>query len=163
MVNKYHKSVEDAVVKFGKDHKSVKKVFRGNENPIPIADSASKKMINYKPDAYFILKNRYKLLFQVLESELKKQDTIIADIVRACLVENCLGIIFLYPSNKQNDRDRVFEALYTVIRGLNKKGMPIEELPQRNNCYYISRELASNQEEIIKLLSERCKEDGWFK
>src|SRR3989344_5531820 len=124
MVTRYHRAIEDAVVQFGQGCPDVKKAKRGSEVALPIVDSDSKKVINYKPDAYFICKNRYKIIIQVLESELKKQDTIIADVTRACLVENCRGIIFIHPSSKKEDEDRVMEALLTVVRGLSRKGMP---------------------------------------
>ncbi len=163
MVTKYHQSLEEGIVAFGKTLKIVKKVCRGCQSPLSITEAASKKVINYKPDVYFILKNRYKLLFQVLESELKKQDTLIADVIRACLVENCKGIIFIHPSENKEDVTRILEALQVIVRGLHKKGIPIEELPQKNNCYCINRKIANSSEEIIKLLSQYAKEERWFK
>ena len=162
MVTNYHKRIENAIVAFGKDTKQVKKVLRGNEHPLSLVDSFSKRVVNYKPDAYFLLKNRGKLIFQVLESELKKQDTLIADVVRACLVENCDGIIFIHPSGNKEDENRVLEALNIVIRGLNKKGLG-EDLPKTNGCYRINRKDAKNKKTVVSLLTKLSKEDNWFK
>lgn len=163
MVKEYHSAIEKSLFEFGRMQKEVKQVLRGNEKPIPIVDSHSKKVVNYQPDVYFILKNRWKLIFQVLESELHEQNTIIADVVRACLVENCHGIIFIHPSKKPEDKDRVLEALLTVVRGLNAKGIPLEELPIKNNSYSISRQVSRNRTETMNLLKKLCKEEGWFK
>jgi len=162
MVNDYHTAIEKALIAFGSKQKIVKKCLRGNEKPISIVDSYSKKVVNYKPDVYFILNNRLKILFQVLESELYSQDTIIADVVRACFVENCHGIIFIHSSDKAEDQDRVLEALATMIRGMNGKGIASEELPIKNYAYTISRKLAKNQSKTTAKIKRFCNTDKWF-
>jgi hypothetical protein len=163
MVTKYHRDIDAALVEVGKSSKFVKKVFRGNENPIPIADFSTKKVVNYKPDVYFLLKNRFKLIFQVLESEIKKQDTLIADVVRACLVENCIGLIFIHPSEDEKDKERILESLYIVIKGLNHKGIPIDELPEKSSSYFVDRYAAENKQLVVKVLKQALEEEKWFK
>jgi hypothetical protein len=168
MVTSFHKSIEDAIIEFGKNSKFVKKVFRGNEDPFSITESLSKKVINYKPDVHFLLKRRRgKLLFQVLRSELKKQEILIADVIRACLVENCDGIIFVYKKSDdkdefKDDENRILEAL-SIVRGLYKKGIRLENLPYKNSCVSISEKKSRDKKKIIKLLSTYSREDGWFK
>ena len=100
MATEYHKKIERSLITLGnewKNRRRIKKVYRGNEHPLSIVEPRSKRVVNYQPDVYFILRNNKKLVFEVLDSEGEKQDIIIADVIRSFLVENVDGLFFIYP------------------------------------------------------------------
>lgn len=161
MASRYHKTIEDALVRFG-ESSSKFKVFRGNSHPLPIVDPRSKLVINYKPDVYYVrrITNR-RIIFEILETELKKQDIIVADVIRSCLVGNVERICFIFPSNRTDDIARVEEALYTIVRGLSRKGVPVEELPTKLGSYPILSDEAPDIESVVEIIEQIAKEDKW--
>ncbi len=131
MVSKYHSTVEKGILLLGQEgikQKKIKKVLRGNENPLSIVDHTTKYVVNYQPDVYFILRNNKKLIFEVLDSEEQKQDIIIADVIRSFLVENVEALLFIY-SGSESDYKRIMEALVTISRSLIYKGVNADEIP----------------------------------
>ena len=165
MVTKYHQNIEDTLVEFGTEwlkQKKVKRVHRGNLRPLSIVDSRSKFVINYQPDVYFILRNNKKLIFEVLDSESKKQDIIIADIIRSFLVENVEALIFIHPG-PDDVEVRVLEALKTIYKALVDKGINTDELPndKKTGPYKITKSRAGNSERIIEKLKQYADEAKW--
>ena len=162
MVTKYHHNVQSALLQFGSNQKTVNKCLKGDSKPISIVEPKSKYVVNYQPDTYYLLKNRKKIIFEILESELKKQDIIIADVIRSCLVENVSLIIFIHPSKRKSDEARILEALYTVTKGIAYKGVPAEELPRGGFVYLITRQDATNRRRLISKIEQFCKKDRWL-
>ncbi len=159
MVTSYHETIQKALVKYGnllKKEKKIKKVFEGNKKPLSIVDSRNKYVVNYKPDVYFILKNNKKLIFEILDSEEKKQDVIIADIIRSMLVENVDGLAFIYPGTAKDEKT-IMEALKTMYKGLVEDlGVSIKDLPntKKTGPYSITRLEAENSERLMSKLQE---------
>lgn len=165
MATKYHKKIEDGLIMLGdkwKNQKKIKKVYRGSERPLSIVDPRSKLVLNYQPDIYFILRNNKKLIVEVLDSEGKKQDIIIADIIRSFLVENVDALIFIHPG-PESVETTVFEALKTIYKGLVYKGVPQSELPnpKKTGPYLVTRKEAKNAQEIKDKLTRYADENKW--
>ena len=149
MVKEYHLLVQKALIEIGKQwekDKKIKKVLEGNKKPLSIVDSKTKYVVNYKPDVYFILRNNKKFIFEILDSEEKKQDIIIADIIRSVLVENVDSLAFIYPGNKKDEKT-IFEALKTIYKGLVDLGVKINDLPKdaKTGPYSITRDEAKKK------------------
>lgn len=158
MVSPYHREVQNATVKLGYEWKSIgkiKKVYEGNKRSLSLVDPATKSVINYKPDVYFILKNNKKLIFEILDSEEQKQDIIIADIIRSFLVENVDGLIFIHRGSA-NVEKIILSALKTIYKGLVDKGIDPEDLPddKKTGPYSITPIQAEDEETILNKLKE---------
>lgn len=152
MVSEYHRTVEKGIMLLGKCSKNagkVRKLLKGNENPLSLVDPKNKLVLNYKPDVYFILRNNKKLIFEILDSEEKKQDKIIADIIRSFLIENVEALIFIYPGS-ENDENTILEALKTIYKSLVDKGIQPKELPnpRKTGPYSIKRTEAPTPEAV---------------
>jgi len=163
MVTKYHRTIEEGIVLFGKQWNKVKgnNIFRGNKNPLSIIDPKSKSVVNYQPDVYFILRNNKKLIFEVLESEVKKQDMIIADVICSFLVENVQGIIFIHRGGGAAET-RILEALKTIYAGLTKKGIDFNELPDPSSkcgAYFINE--SKDPKKVRDKLIQYSDEERW--
>jgi len=130
---------------------------------ISSVDPRSKRVVNYQPDAYFVLKNNKKLIFEVLDSEGEKQDIIIADVIRSFLVENVDGLFFFHPG-PESVENRILEALITIYKGLVSKGVAESELPSRKKTgpRLVTVEQAHNADEMKRRLTQYAKEDRWF-
>lgn len=167
MATEYHKKIESSLIMLGnewKNRRRIKKVYRGNEHPLSIVDPRSKRVVNYQPDVYFILRNNKKLVFEVLDSEGEKQDIIIADVIRSFLVENVDGLFFIYPG-PESVETTILEALITIYKGLVRKGVEESELPnpKKTGAYLVTRKEANNTQEIKNKLTQYADEDRWFK
>jgi len=167
MATAYHKQVENALKILGhewKEQGKIKHAYRGCEIPLCIVDPRSKMVVNYQPDAYYILRNNKKLIFEVLDTELRKQDAIIADVICSFLIENVDGLIFLY-SGSQSDEWRITEAFITIYRSLIKKGIQESDLPslKKTGAYLITKREAANAQKIRGKLTKYAEEEHWFK
>ena len=94
MVTDYHRQIERVLITLGDEWvelRKIKKVYRGNQHPLSIVDSRSKYIMNYQPDVYYILRNNRKLIVEILDTEIAKQDAIAADVICSFLVENVDG------------------------------------------------------------------------
>lgn len=167
MVTEYHKIIEDGLILLGnelRNQKRIKNVYRGNERPLSIVDPRSKNVLNYQPDAYFVLKNNKKLIFEVLYSEETKQDIIIADIIRSFLVENVDALILIYPGSESVEA-RIVAALTTIYKSLVYKGVPEAELPnlKKTGPYSIKEEEATSIQKARDKLIQYATEDKWWR
>lgn len=108
------------------------------------------------------MRNNKKLIFEVLESEGKKQDIIIADIIRSFLIENVDALILIHPGPKSVETT-ILEALKTLYKGLVYKGIPQSELPnpQKTGPYLISRKEAQNAQDVKDKLTLYASENKW--
>jgi hypothetical protein len=167
MVTDYHKQIEFALTTLGdewENSRKIKKVYRGNKHPLSVVDTRSKLVMNYQPDVYYILKNNRKLIFEVLDTELEKQDAIVADVICSFLVENVDGLFFIYPGPTSYE-SVILAALKTVYAGLVSKGMAESELPNRKKIgvYLVTRKEAASSSKVEGKLTKYAEEDGWFR
>lgn len=167
MVTDYHRQTENALTTQGNEWKTlgkIKKVCRGSEHPLSIVDPRSKHVMNYQPDVYYVLRNNKKLVFEVLDTELEKQDAIVADVICSFLVENVDGLFFLYPGPASGETT-ILEALVTVYRGLVRKGVVESELPnfKKTGAYLVTKKEAGSLVRMKNKLTKYANEDGWFK
>lgn len=167
MATAYHKQVENALRTLGyewKEQGKVRQVYRGCGTPLSIVDPRSKKVVNYQPDVYYLLRNNKKLIFEVLDTELHKQDAIIADVICSFLVELVDGLIFLHPGSK-SDELLIIEAFTTIYRSLIRKGIQESDLPslKKTGAYLITKREAANTQKIREKLTKYANEEHWFK
>jgi hypothetical protein len=165
MVTDYHRQIERVLLTLGDEwikSKKIKKACRGNQHPLSIVAPSSKHIMNYKPDVYYTLKNNRKLIIEILDTEIGKQDAIAADVICSFLVENVDGIIFIYPEPYAN-RETILEALVTIYKGLVFKGTVESELPRKNGAYLITKREASQPNRLKNKLTQYADEYGWLK
>ena len=167
MVTNYHRQVENVLVELGNEWtriNKIRKVNRGNSSPLSIVDPRSKNVLNYQPDVYYILRNNRKLVFEILDSELEKQDGIVADVICSFLAENVDGLFFIYPGPESAEKT-ILEALKTIFKGLVNKGIEVSELPhyQKTGAYLVTKKEASNSTELSIKLKKYAAEDKWLK
>lgn len=167
MVTKYHGQIEDTLFELGRDWVSkrrVRKSRKGNVHPLSIVDPRTKLVVNYQPDVYFILRNNRKLIFEVVDSEGEKQDVIIADVIRSFLVENVDGLFFIHPGPDRVEK-AILEALITIYKGLVRKGIDEDELPnyRKTGAYLIRREVADDLNKLREILTGYAEEHKWFR
>lgn len=166
MVTEYHKTVERLLIELGEEWKAEKKikhVYRGCQRPLSIVDPREKLVLNYQPDVYFILKNNKKLIFEVLESEAEKQDIIVADVIRAFLVENVEALIFIHPG-PESVETAIIEALVTIYKGLYYKGVSPKELPifKKTGPYLLTRDEVQNTNQAKIKLIQYATDAKWL-
>lgn len=167
MVTEYHNQIDKALFRMGCDwsrKRRIKISRRGNEYPLSIVDPRTKRVVNYQPDVYFILRNNRKLIFEIVDSEGEKQDIIIADVIRSFLVENVDGLFFIHPG-PESVENAIIEALITVYKGLVRKGVDESELPnyKKTGAYLIRRDMAGDFDKLSEILTRYAEEDKWFK
>lgn len=167
MATDYHRKIENCLVTLGvewKNQRRIRKVHRGSEHPLSIVDPRSKRVVNYQPDVYFILRNNRKLIFEILDSEAEKQDIIIADVIRSFLVENVDGLFFIHPGPEIVET-RIFEALITIYKGLINKGVNESELPNRKKTgpLLVTTTEVNIAQELKNKLTQYANEGKWFK
>jgi len=167
MVTDYHRQIENALMTLGAEwdrSRKIKKVCRGSQHPLSIVDPRSKHVMNYQPDIYYILKNNRKLIFEILDTEIEKQDAIVADVICSFLIENVDGLFFIYPEPPSNQKI-ILEALVTVYRGLVRKGVVESELPnfKKTGAYLVTRREANSPQRLKNRLTQYANEDGWFR
>lgn len=159
MVSDYHKTVEDGITLLGRSLKRAGKVWRiykGNKRPLSIVAPTLQVVLKYKPDVYFILRNNKKLIFEILDSEGKKQDIIVADIIRSFLVENVEALAFVHPDSA-TIQNTVLVALKTIYRGMVDKGVHPKDLPnpEKTGPYAVSKSEAKTAEAVKAKLEKK--------
>jgi len=148
-VSQYHSNIEKGIIAFGKKRKRFSKIF-GSNIPIHI-NHPTKKMypIIYRPDIQFVTKVGKRHIFEILDSELRDSNLIIADIVLACLSPNTSDVIFIVP--KEKDQDKVSDLYQTITDNLIIKGISKKDLP-KFNVFYILRSEAKTPESVTEIL-----------
>lgn len=167
MVTKYHGQIESTLFELGRDWVSkrrIKNSRKGNTHPLSIVDPRTKLVVNYQPDVYFTLRNNRKLIFEVVDSEGEKQDVLIADVIRSFLVENVDGLFFIHPGPDKVEK-AILEALITIYKGLVRKGINEDELPnyRKTGAYLIRREVADDLYKLREILTRYAEEHKWFR
>lgn len=158
MVSIYHKNVEEGIMAFGKKYKRFQRIC-GSNVPIPI-NHPTKRMrpILYRPDVHFITKFGKKYIFEILDSELKDENLIIADIILACLSPNTSKVILIVPTEK--DQDKVLDLILPLIANLTDKGVPKKELPKVVATSFITKSEAKTAQSVTEVLSNSAKDRG---
>jgi hypothetical protein len=167
MTTGYHRRIETILITLGNEWqklRKIKKVYRGNQHPLSIVDPRSKRVMNYQPDVYYILRNNRKLIFEILDTELKRQDAIVADIICSFLAENVDGLIFVYPGPESYE-DTILNPLGTIYRGLVHKGVDKSELPhvRKIGAYLVTRKEASKPLKLKAALAKDAEKGHWLK
>jgi len=143
---------------FGRKYKRFDKV-NGSNVPIHI-NHPTKRMrpILYHPDAHFVTKFGKRFIFEILDSELKDENLIIANILLACLSPNTLKVIFIVP--REEDQDKVTDLVFTIVGNFSMKGIPKKELPKVVATLYILESEASTPENVTEVLVNSAKDRG---
>lgn len=149
MPSKYHVNVQKGIIAFGKD-KLQSKRFRevyGSSEPIFVNHPKGKfRPLVYYPDAQFVTKRGKRIIFEILDSEASKEDLIIADITLACLSPSISRIIFIAPTQK--DQDRVERVATTIATNLANLAFPKSRFKKEIRYAYILREEAKSPETV---------------
>jgi len=156
MLSTYHTNVVQGILAFGKKYKKFKKIYTSN---IPIhINHPTKRMfpILYRPDVHFVTKLGKRYIFEVLDSELKDENLVIADILLACLCPNVSYVAFIVP--KEKDQDKVMDLVLTVVDNLVAKGFQNDELPTVIGAFYILRSEAMSAESVTGFLVKSARE-----
>jgi len=119
----YHRKIQDAILKFGELHlgKEILSISKGGERLRITHRTKSIDPITFKPDGIFTLKNRTKMVFQVLGSQARKGREIEADIFRAYLYNGVSKLIFIVPS--ETDGENVSRITEIIQDGLDSLGI----------------------------------------
>jgi hypothetical protein len=154
MISKYHQNIQKGIILFGK-HKKVK--IKGG--PIPLIHPAKKIFpILYRPDVVFVSKLNKLHIFEILDSELKNENLIIADIILSFLSPNVSTIYFIVPSEK--DQDKVLNLATIIAARLSELGIPRKKKTMR--VFYITKTEARSPRCIEKLMKKAIKLRGKF-
>jgi len=151
-VSKYHSNVEKGIRAFGEKYPKRFEKVCDSATPIHI-NHPTKKMypILYYPDVIIVTKVGKRHIFEVLESELRDANLIIADILQSCLSPNTSEVIFIVK--KEKDQDKVMDLAQTITDNLISKGISKKELP-RVNVFYILRSEAKSSETVTEILAD---------
>ena len=120
----YHRTIQKGIDEFGTLHlrNEVSSFSKGGEWLQIIHRTKQLQPIKFKPDRVFTLRNRSKVVFQVLGSQAGKPREIEADIFRAFL---CLGIsklVFIVPTSTDYDNvNRVSDIIRDVLEALGAR------------------------------------------
>jgi hypothetical protein len=154
----YHRNVEQGILAFGKKYKRFDKIH-GSNVPIHINHPTKRtRPILYRPDAHFVTKFGRRFIFEIIDSELKDENLIIADILLACLSPNTSKVIFIVP--REEDQDKVMDLILTIVGNLAIKGIPKKELPKVVATLYILENEASSPEMVTEVLVKSAKDRG---
>jgi hypothetical protein len=112
---RYHKVVQEAIFLLGEKHrhKEVLNITKGGVTIcITHGTKPTIKALMFKPDAIFTIKNRQKIVFQVLSSQAEKNREIEADMLRALLSSEVARIVFTTPTIAYAQN---IDRLYNII------------------------------------------------
>jgi hypothetical protein len=151
-VSKYHSNVEKGIRAFGEKHSGRFKRVCDSATPVHI-NHPTKKMypILYHPDVVFVTKVGKLHIFEILDSELRDVNLIIADILQACLSPNTSRVIFIVK--KEKDQDTVLDLAQTIVDNLISKGISKRELPSVHVFYILTSE-AKFSETVMEILAD---------
>lgn len=157
LVSTYHKNVQAGIVRFGKSYRRFAKIHSGNV-PIHIFHPYQRSVVLYYPDAQFVTKHGRRYVFEILDSELKDQNLIIADVIQACLAPNTSKVFFIVP--REEDQDKVKGIAVTIVARLQELGVAMKEIPRTVAVFYILRSEARTSESAMNVLKASAKDRG---
>jgi hypothetical protein len=151
MPSKYHINVQKGIIAFGKDKlqsKRFREVFGSNE-PIFVNHPRGKFRPLVYPDAQFVTKRGKRIIFEILDSEASKEDLIVADVTYACLSPSISRIVFIAPTEK--DQDRVERVATTIVTNLAHLAFPKSKFKKEIRYAFILKEEAKSPEAVRAL------------
>jgi len=157
MVSMYHRNVQEGIIEFGRQYRRFEKI-QGGKTPIHICHPTKKFVILYHPDVQFITKYGKRYIFEILDSELKDQNLIIANIIQACLSPNTSKVFFIVPREK--DQDKVKDMAVTIVAKLQDLGAQKKEIPRTVAVFYILKNEAENPESVKRVLEVSARDRG---
>ncbi len=138
-------------MEFGKEFKRFKEIYGDNE-PILINHPKGKfAPLVYYPDAQFVTKHGKRIVFEILDSELRNENLIIADVILACLSTNTSRIIFIVPTER--DQDKVQRIAITIIANLASLGTKSKFRKEVRFAFILKKE-SESPETVKKALSD---------
>jgi len=150
MTSKYHINVQKGIVEFGKEFKRFKEIY-GENRPILINHPRGRfAPIRFFPDAQFVTKQGKRYLFEIMDSQLKNENLIIADVLLACLSANISKIVFIVPTEQA--QGKVQRVAATIVANLESLGIPKKKLPKEVRFAFILKEEAKSPEAVRDVL-----------
>ena len=151
MTTKYHTNVQKGIIEFGKSFRRFKEIY-GSNKPILINHPKGKfRPLVWYPDVQFVTKQGKRIVFEILDSELKKEDLIIADVILACLSTDTSKIIFIVPTERDQDKvQRIATTIITNLASLISKS----KFKKEATYAYILKKEAESPEAVKSVLSK---------
>jgi len=151
----YHKRIKEEIKKIAENSGRYKKI--GIEKKIPIPHPNQELVFHYNPEVVLTTKLGKKLIFEVLDDQLRDYNLIIADIIQAYLVGNVANVIFI---SKDEEGSKLTLKLSRVMGAkLEENGFFKKEIPEVL-VYTISyQEVRSGK--FQKIVTNFAKKDGW--
>jgi len=153
----YHKKVKKAIIEIGKE--SSKKFEVHKEEPIPIAHPYEKRVLHYKPEVYFLDRNRRYIIFEVLDDQAKDYNLVISDIMQSIMVRNTRKVVFIVKNKK--DYDTVDDCVSIIKIILKKLGVLNGRIPELL-VYEITKTEARTKKNLFRILRRYGKKDKWL-
>jgi hypothetical protein len=151
MASKYHTNVQKGIMEFGKKHGRFKEIY-GSSEPVLINHPKGKfRPLVYYPDVQFVTKHGKRIIFEILDSELAKEDFIIANVTLACLSANTSRIVFIVPTER--DQDKVERIATTIITNLARL-IPKSKFRKDVRYAYVLKEEAESPEAVKNALDK---------
>ncbi len=120
----YHKTIQEAILDFGNLHlhKKIISISKGNEILYIQHRTKDKlKALTFKPDGIFTLKKgKSRVVFQVLDSQAKRNREIEADIFRAYFCPGVAKLVFIVPT--EEDLENVSRISSIIQDNLERYG-----------------------------------------
>ena len=153
----YHRKIKKIIYKIASASRNHKKVFKERRIPIP-HPTQSLKPLMYLPEITIHTKRGKKYIFEILDSQGKDQNLIIADIIQSYLVENACKVFFIA---KNKTEESTVKRLSDIIGArLEENGYYVKELPLVT-VYLLEKNLR-NEEKLTSTLLEYAKKDKWI-
>lgn len=152
----YHKIIKDTIYTVARESKKHKKVQK--EKIISLTHPTEHMLpIQYLPEIHIITNHGKKYVFEILDSQGKEPNLIIADIIQAYLVENVSKVFFI---TKNTTEYELVYRLSKIIGGrMEENGYPRKELPDVT-IYEIKKE-DLNPKTLYSIFKEYAKKDNW--
>ncbi|MCI4352051.1 MAG: hypothetical protein L3K14_01495 [Thermoplasmata archaeon] len=98
MPTAYHRRVQAAIIRIGRESKKIRKVWN-DRRPLHIVHPYKKTALLYYPDVRFETRSGKLWLFEVMDSETGAQAQLIAHVVEPLLVEGVIAVVHIVKSD----------------------------------------------------------------
>jgi hypothetical protein len=150
----FHSTLKKEIEKIAHESGKYKKI--NVERKIPIPHPNQKLVIHYKPEVNLVTKTGKKIIFEILDDQIKDYNLILADIIQCYLIENVSKVFFI----SKNDEGAIKTTELSKILGarLEEKGFFKHEIPEVM-VYTITYETvrSSNFYETLKKIAQKDK------
>lgn len=131
-MRRYHRNVQQSIKLFGEDRNNREQFLNVTVGGtiIRIHHPTNRKLppLEYRPDAIITSRNRKKIVFQVLDSQARKNREIEADMFRAFLSQEVSIVVFITDSQASAENvERIWSILSENLAGydVEDESMPI--------------------------------------